>query len=380
MLAAFAVAKDDAEQGAGQGDRLLSVDALRGAAALAVVLCHSSLTFGYVGVYLFFVISGFCIHLRWASAAARGASASVDFWEFWKRRTLRLYPPYAAAMLLSLLVLAAEGALPRPRFLAFDLALHALMLHNFTEATKQSLNPVFWTLAVEEQLYLAYFLLLALRRRLGWPAILAIALAVRAAWIPVTLVLNAVLARRLPADLLLPMQEGAAWFWFLWVLGALSVEAATGITQVPTWCRRPSVAVAALAAATVLTAARGAASSRAGFLLNFLFHPLWGFAFFVLVNTLWSAERRWRAEGSAPAVTVALARVGLMSYSLYLTHTLVVAHAARWLSVPLRLEGRLALVAILLVPASLAFAWIFFRVVEAPCIRLAKTVGARSRA
>ena len=60
--------------------RLVCVDVLRGAAALAVVLCHSSFRpddtswwfrlvvcqpfrFGFLGVSLFVVLSGFCIHL-----------------------------------------------------------------------------------------------------------------------------------------------------------------------------------------------------------------------------------------------------------------------------------------------------------------------------
>ena len=91
--------------------RLLSIDALRGIAALGVVLYHAVLqttnavphnlfkwpvkliqflsSFGYVGVFLFFVISGFCIHLQWARARAAGEPQEIQFSSFWKRRIRR---------------------------------------------------------------------------------------------------------------------------------------------------------------------------------------------------------------------------------------------------------------------------------------------------
>src|SRR5882762_2330111 len=108
------------------GGRLLSIDALRGIAALGVVLYHAvgretvtmphsfwqwpgffvrSLTsFGYVGVFLFFVISGFCIHMQWARAQAAGQPQQIRFGTFWKRRLRRLYPAYLIALALYLLV------------------------------------------------------------------------------------------------------------------------------------------------------------------------------------------------------------------------------------------------------------------------------------
>src|ERR1041384_8491534 len=104
-----------------QTTRLRSVDALRGIAAMGVVLYHAidksdkvlpanSLrypmkfiqlvsSFGYIGVFLFFVISGFCIHLQWARSKAAGVEPEIRFIPFWKRRIRRLYPPYLIALL-----------------------------------------------------------------------------------------------------------------------------------------------------------------------------------------------------------------------------------------------------------------------------------------
>src|SRR5579872_2176288 len=115
--------------------RLISIDALRGMAAIAVMLFHTSyfmtavyphegawseklewlLLFlnghGRTGVWLFFVISGFCIHLKWARGHAKGDDTPPAFLEFWKRRLWRLYPAYAAAMVLSIVLFYLSGEL-----------------------------------------------------------------------------------------------------------------------------------------------------------------------------------------------------------------------------------------------------------------------------
>src|SRR6185436_12341947 len=102
--------------------RLRGIDALRGIAALGVVFYHAVeqgekvlpqnflqypvrvaqtlSSFGYISVFLFFVISGFCIHLQWAKAKAAGVKPEIRFGAFWKRRLRRLYPPYIIALLL----------------------------------------------------------------------------------------------------------------------------------------------------------------------------------------------------------------------------------------------------------------------------------------
>ena len=57
---------------------------------------------------VFFVISGFCIHLQWARARAHHQEGQIQFGAFWKRRIRRLYPPYLIALVLFLAISAAS--------------------------------------------------------------------------------------------------------------------------------------------------------------------------------------------------------------------------------------------------------------------------------
>src|SRR5262245_22612175 len=101
--------------------RLQSIDIWRGLAALAVVAIHMRhdapggfrehpffafwflSEYGYLGVSLFVVISGFCIHRTSALAKAISGSQKLNWVQFWKRRFWRLYPTYIAAIVFTLI-------------------------------------------------------------------------------------------------------------------------------------------------------------------------------------------------------------------------------------------------------------------------------------
>src|SRR5271155_5295865 len=147
-----------------QYHRILMLDALRGAAALAVVCFHIvyflplqfedhwlilryaqkllvySSSFGFSGGQLFFVISGFCIHLRWARRQDPDFLTAKNFKNFWWRRIRRLFPAYLAAAVLYVGALTVSGKFIWNFWGIYDLAMHFFMLHNLDVHTITSIN------------------------------------------------------------------------------------------------------------------------------------------------------------------------------------------------------------------------------------------------
>jgi len=104
---------------------------------------------GNHGVSLFFSLSGFLLSLPFWRAFFN-AKPLPDFRKYLIRRLARIIPGYY--LLLTLLVFV--GRLWEIPGAWFDIVSHYLMVFNFTEFTIFSINPPFWTLAVELQFYL----------------------------------------------------------------------------------------------------------------------------------------------------------------------------------------------------------------------------------
>jgi peptidoglycan/LPS O-acetylase OafA/YrhL len=93
-------------------------------------------------------------------------------------------------------------------------------------------------------------------------------------------------------------------------------------------------------------------------------HPGWGVGFFILVNYAVAAEQRWRQKSSpVPRLVPMLAAVGLISYSLYLTHSFVLMHWYWFGFTQLHIR---TISLLILTPVSVLFAWLFFRLCERP--------------
>jgi peptidoglycan/LPS O-acetylase OafA/YrhL len=139
-------------------ERLLPLDGLRTLAILFVVLLHVGLwRGGGIGVDLFFVLSGFLITGILLDAKAPAASWQAYAWPFYVRRALRIFPVAFAALTLAFVVAPAFGILPAAP--VREQIWFWTYLSNWYAGTRslavQHLQH-FWSLAVEEQFYLVW--------------------------------------------------------------------------------------------------------------------------------------------------------------------------------------------------------------------------------
>jgi peptidoglycan/LPS O-acetylase OafA/YrhL len=306
------------------------VQALRAVAVTAVVLNHlwpTRLTGGYVGVDVFFVISGFLIssHLiREISGTGR-----IRLGRFYARRVRRLLP--AAFTVLVLSTIAAYFLIPYPRWEsnAQEVVASATYWENWLLAAKSvdysqstaaaSLTQHYWSLSVEEQFYLV------------WPLLLLVLFAIpvrRARIVGITLVGLASLGFSV---YLTHADKSQAYFVTpvrVWEFAIGAVIALGGAKFV--WPRL----AANLASAAGFVAILGAAvlfDDQSPFPGAIALIPAVGTGLVIAAGT--SGQRQWHAQVSGAAPVQFL---GNISYSLYLWHWPLIVLA------PFALPGLLA--------------------------------------
>ena len=315
------------------GQRNQVVDALRAIAALWVCLYHFTGgigigTFGYLGVTIFFVISGFIVPY----SMVRSGYVMAAWPRFMLKRLVRLEPPY----LVSVGLLLALGAWDMcqgtpPTWTAMQIAGHLGYANAFIGLPW--LNSVYWSLGVELQFYVLM--------GLGLPLLVA--------GTPVGRLVGLGIVACLP--LLLPTRSNTTIFPFLSVFaaGILSFLLATDrIGRKSYWA-----ALTVLAAIVFKKHDTGVALATTGTA--------------VLLATV-------RIPRVAP-----IAWLGAISYSLYLLHV-PIGH--RVISLIIRLSGS-GLIGIPVImaalTASLTGAALLHRYVEQPSLRLAARIGYGAR-
>lgn len=152
-------------------ERLDVFDGLRGFAILLVVWYHAWLVSGqgvgaanaiveagFLGVDLFFFISGFCLFYPYARAAfLQRAAPTVE--HFFLRRALKIVPSYLFA--LGVFAAIYHVRFTSPEDAAVQLATHLTFLHTLSPATFGAISGPLWTIGIEVQFYLLFPLIVA---------------------------------------------------------------------------------------------------------------------------------------------------------------------------------------------------------------------------
>ena len=322
--------------------RMLFVDGLRGIASLMVVAYHlggrTGLAFatsrGYLGVGIFFVLSGFVI----TSVADRGAISLGYIGRFAARRVVRLDIPYWFSIVaaIAFAALAVRFGATWPDYAPKQIIAHLFYLQDILGF--RAISDTYWTLCFEIQFYLTLLLLL-------WVGRLMPPWLFKAAFVA-TVVLS-VLANTGAIG----TPRGAMFaYWWAFALGSV------------TWwtIRGDALWIFVVTVAIVLAAPLAT-------------HTDWRLTGSLTAIALVTASRlgtmgRWLSD----AVSQFFGRI---SYSLYLFHPII-----GWSAQSFALRHFNQYAALLIgVAASIVSAWLAYVIIERPALKLSRRVRLESR-
>ena len=336
------------------------IEGLRAVAILLVVLGHagvSALGGGYVGVDVFFVLSGFLItSLLLREVAATGR---ISIPRFYARRALRLLPASTLALVGTLIAARfwlsplLAGQYTQDAVAAAGYVSNLVFAHRGTDYLASDASPSpfqhFWSLAVEEQFYLAWPLLIIAATALGRRRLLGYALTALAV-----------------ASLILSVTEthrSAPWAYFgthtrAWELavGALLALNAEKVARLPRHLGR-FLGWAGLAAILLAAVLYGDGTAYPGL---FVVLPVLGAAAVI-------------AGGNETLAIRPMTALGRLSYGWYLWHWPVLIIGPVALGISGSVPQKLALAI-----GALGLAWLSLRLVENP-IRYSRVLRSRAR-
>jgi peptidoglycan/LPS O-acetylase OafA/YrhL len=341
-----------------------SLDGLRAIAILLVMSVHYHQKFGggWIGVQLFFVISGFLI-----TRILLDAKADSGFGEylgrFYARRTLRIFPLYygfvvVLACMSIFLDLPSNWTQVRPWLLTYTLNFG----HMFHLVPVDDLYSHFWSLAVEEQFYLVWpFVVWSLSRKSLRYVVLAI------------LLLAPVLRAVMVAHGAEPEQ---LYFFTPGQMDAFAAGAALTVFDVRT--TRPLPLLLCAGAVTIALGVLANWQFNPGYAITtagypyFMPHHLqyaWGYTLLNLCGAL--AILTCLQGGLRWLEWRVLVHIGQISYGIYVFHRPVVGLLDRYASrLPLSGAAQQAAAVVLYVVISYALAWLSYRYFESRFLRL----------
>jgi peptidoglycan/LPS O-acetylase OafA/YrhL len=342
---------DSGIKSAPKGGFRTDIEGMRAVAIVAVLLCHAGIPFlagGYVGVDVFFVISGFLITRLLLGEVEK--TGGISLVRFYARRAKRLLPLSAVLLasvgILSLLLLSPLRAVE----VSGDIISSALYTANWHFAAQsvdyfaQDIEPSpvlhLWSLAIEEQFYVVWpTLILAVtwfRRRRG--------ASVRPAlWMTLALILVGSLLLGIQLTDEQPASAYFSTFGRAWELALGGALALLGTVRIP----RPAAAAIGWAGLAAILYAAIAFDATTPFPGVAALVPTLGTAGLILAGSSVYAQKRGAPAG--PLSLGPVRYVGQISYSWYLWHWPALVFAAVIWG-PLSVAAGIAAVLVSLVP------------------------------
>lgn len=344
------------------------LDGIRGFAAIAVVLYHALLStglanettqklplidlvfgWGYLGVPIFIVLSGYVLMLPTLSNELRLRGGAA---KYLKRRARRVIPPYYAALVISIVLILLIPVMREPAGTQWDTKLpltvpsivsHFLLVHDLNPDWIGAINGPLWSVAVEWQIYLLFpLILLPLWRKFG-----ARVVVIGAVIVSVSPVFTGLGAWAHP------------WLIGIFAMGMWSAQATMKSVK-NRWAGPLFLGF------LVLTLVAIVATKQLDIHSFGLIETCTGAA--VAAGLVWVGQRANR--GAIPAImqpfqSRAMIRLGLFSYSIYLLHSPLLA-LANLLLLPLGLPlgAQWAVMTFAVVPVVVLVCYGFFFVVE----------------
>lgn len=295
------------------------IDGLRAVAVLAVLFFHAGLPFfegGYVGVDIFFVISGYLITSIILREINQGKFSILQFYE---RRFRRILPPLIVVVFLTLIaglyLLPSDGILG----LGYSAITTALMSSNmlfyfesgyFGGAAEMKPLLHTWSLAVEEQFYIFFPLIL-----------IFISKRPKAHYLRYFLILG--FLSLVACILLTQLKPSAAFYWIPTRTWELLIGSLLALQVFPTLSKSSSEALSFTGAALIFAAIFTYDAQT----------PFPGYT--ALLPTIGTALIIYTGGNQTPWVNRLLSLkpvvfIGLISYSLYLWHWPIIVYTKIW--------------------------------------------------
>nr|WP_319566131.1 acyltransferase [uncultured Rhodoferax sp.] len=252
----------------------------------------SPLVWGSAGVSVFFVLSGYVIHLSAAKNIQKNKNWKLNVKEFYTRRFVRIYSVLIAALILTLILdnITIQiiknhhklGQLSIETFLGNILSLQGILVRPFGS------NGPLWTLAIEIHFYIIYPLLLLAIRRFSNEMILFF-----------SLIMSLISYKIFQVSTI----EVFTSYYFCWILGFYAAELHARDKQLATTFQLTTYSIITTISACILF-----------FHNHYYASILWSVAFFLYLLKL------TRTPPKTNYIIRILSIIGIFSYTLYATH------------------------------------------------------------